>query len=193
MEEYIKAKCPYDGTRLRIPNKPDKTFKCPVCKRDIPFSQFNLVTATPKSDSEPTAECTEVSTHILLGTNQRSSNVNATDTNSTIGVLFLVGSDTQYQLKLGRNIIGRKAKLSSADIQIDTANKRSLSREHIIIEVKKVKGKGIVHFVSLYKQVVNKTFIDNVPLLYGNCIVLAHGDTIKLPDVALRFEIPTTK
>ncbi len=65
-----------------------------------------------------------------------------------------------------------------------------MSREHIVIEVKKLPVKGFVHYVSLYKEKVNKTSIGNEPLLYGDCVVLNHGDIIKLPDATLRFEIP---
>ena len=65
-----------------------------------------------------------------------------------------------------------------------------MSREHIVIEIKKVPAKGFVHYLSLYKEKVNKTFVGNEPLVYGDCIILNHGDIIKLPDADLRFEIP---
>lgn len=102
----------------------------------------------------------------------------------------MIGNGVSFQLKPGRNIIGRKGQNSDANFQIDTADKRSMSREHIVIEVKKLPVKGFVHYVSLYKEKVNKTSIGNEPLLYGDCVVLNHGDIIKLPDATLRFEIP---
>ena len=48
----------------------------------------------------------------------------------------------------------------------------------------------VAHYLSLYKEKVNKTFVGNEPLVYGDCIILNHGDIIKLPDADLRFEIP---
>ena len=47
-----------------------------------------------------------------------------------------------------------------------------------------------MHYVSLSKERVNKTFINNTQLLYGDTLILQHGDIIKLPDINVRFEIP---
>ena len=79
---------------------------------------------------------------------------------------------------------------SEAGIQIYTADSRAMSREHIVIDVKNVPGKGFVHTLSLYKEKVNPTFIGSEPLVYGDRIVLTHGDVIRLPDTTLKFELP---
>jgi hypothetical protein len=59
-----------------------------------------------------------------------------------------------------------------------------------VIEVKRVPAKGYVHYVSLYKEKVNPTYVEDELLQYGDCLVLSHGDVIKLPDVTFKFEIP---
>ena len=64
-----------------------------------------------------------------------------------------------------------KAAKSEAGIQIYTADSRAMSREHIVIDVKNVPGKGFVHTLSLYKEKVNPTFIGSEPLVYGDRIV----------------------
>ncbi|MBD5355436.1 MAG: FHA domain-containing protein [Bacteroides sp.] len=110
--------------------------------------------------------------------------------NFTIGKISFLDNGISYQLHPGRNVIGRKSLRSEADIQIDTAGKRSMSREHIVIEVKKVPIKGFVHYLTLYKEKVNPTYIREEQVLYGDCIILSHGDIIKLPDAILKFEIP---
>ena len=65
-----------------------------------------------------------------------------------------------------------------------------MSREHLVIEIKKIPGKGFVHCASLYKEKVNPTFIGQNKLEYGDCVILHHRDLIRLPDVEARFEIP---
>ena len=65
-----------------------------------------------------------------------------------------------------------------------------MSREHLVLEVKKVIGKGFVHYASLYKEKVNETMINNELLEYGDSIVLKSGDKLRLPDATIVFEIP---
>ncbi len=113
-----------------------------------------------------------------------------TDIFDSLGVITVVGTGHSYRLKTGRNIIGRMAQKSEADFQIDTAGKLMMSREHIVIDVKQNPGNRFVHIISLYKEKVNPTFINNKQLLYGDCMTLNHGDVIGLPDATLRFEIP---
>ena len=65
-----------------------------------------------------------------------------------------------------------------------------MSRNHLVVEVKKVPGKGFVHCVSLYKDKVNETKVNDTQLEYGDCVVLKNGDLLRLPDATLVFEIP---
>lgn len=177
MDDLIYIKCPFDGAVLSIKNQPgveSKNVTCPVCNHKFPFSQFKRVY---KKEGIETGGSGDGETQYDTG-------------KCLLGKLTVVGTGTSYQLMPGRNVIGRKGTKSNADFQIDLAEKRSMSREHLVIEVKKVPSKGYVHYVSLFKEKVNKTFIGEEPLLYGDCVVLNHGDIIKLPDATLKFMIP---
>lgn len=191
MEDIIKIKCPYCGAVLSVKNQAgieSKSVTCPICKQKSPFNDFKKV--VDKANDESTQ---------YPGDDEKTSYKNSSDPgtdigtglNFTLGKLKVMPSGPSFQLKPGKNVIGRRASQSSADFQIPTEpdNKR-LSREHLVVEVKKVSGKGFVHYASLYKQKVNKTYIGNELLEYGDCIVLNHGDKIKLPDIVVKFEIP---
>ncbi len=197
MDEIIQIKCPFDGAILSVKNQPGietKNVTCPICKNKYPFTKFKRVTSATNQDDPDTEypdkeERTRYDDEDTTTVEEEKTSLGK-HANYTLGKVTIVGSRVSYQLKPGRNIIGRKGQKSAADFQIDTADKRSMSREHIVIEVKKVPVKGFVHYVSLYKEKVNATSIDKNPLLFGDCIVLNHGDLIKLPDATLRFEIP---
>ena len=193
MDEIIQIKCPFDGAVLSVKNQPGietKNVTCPICKHKYPFTQFKkVIPANSNDDPDTEYPNGDESTSYAYG-GDSDEKTDFGEMNFTLGKVKLIGTGISYQLKVGRNIIGRKGTKSNANFQIDTAEKRSMSREHIVIEVKKVPGKGFVHYVSLFKEKVNKTYIGNEPLLYGDCIVLNHGDIIKLPDASLKFEIP---
>lgn len=197
MDGIIQIKCPFDGALLSVKNQlgiETKNVTCPICKHKYPFTQFKRVTPTSNNDDPDTEypsgdECTNYDGEYTRYGGEEKTEIGK-HPNYTLGKVTVLGKGVSYQLRPGRNIIGRKGQKSEAGFQIDTADKRSMSREHIVIDVKKLPLKGFVHYVSLYKEKVNKTFIGNEPLLYGDCIVLNHGDIIKLPDATLRFEIP---
>ena len=195
MDEIIKIKCPFDGTILSVKNQPGiehKQVTCPVCKNKYPFTEFKKVGPIPSNDEEGDT--------IYPGMKQQAkpsyyqeeepTTTELPQMNFTLGRVKVVGTAVSFQLHSGKNVIGRKGVKSVADFQIDTAENRAMSREHIQIEVKKVPGKGFVHYVSLYKEKVNKTFVGDTQLVYGDVLILNHGDILKLPDATLKFEIP---
>lgn len=172
----IKIKCPKCGAVLRVKEQQGiekMRVTCPVCKEGAPFSQFNSASSPEKYVNA------DDRTSITIGAN------------FTLGQLKLETLDlSPYRLKMGKNIVGRKAKASSADFQIPTGDKKRMSREHLVIEVVKVPDKGLVHYASLYKASVNVTSINHERIQYGDRIILNHGDVLMLPDVNLVFEIP---
>ncbi len=197
MDEIIQIKCPFDGAVLSVKNQPGietKNVTCPICKHKYPFTQFRRVPSNQSNDDPETEYPGGDEQTNYDGEHTSYESVGETEIgkqpNYTLGKVTVIGSGISYQLRSGRNVIGRKGQKSEANFQIDTAEKRSMSREHIVIEVKIIPIRGFVHTVFLYKEKVNKTYIGNEPLLYGDCIVLNHGDLIKLPDATLRFEIP---
>ena len=195
MDEIIRIKCPFDGAVLSVKNQPgieNKLVTCPVCKNKYPFAEFKRVGPLPLNDEEGDTIYPGMKRQAKQTYHQEEEHttVEMPQMNFTLGRLKVVGTAVSFQLRSGRNVIGRKGVKSLADFQIDTAENRGMSREHILIEVKKVPGKGFVHYVSLYKEKVNKTFVGNTPLVYGDVLILNHGDILKLPDATLKFEIP---
>lgn len=185
----MKIKCPNCGAVLAVKivaGIEGKQLTCPVCKEKAPFTAFRPLDNIESEETQYPGE------KKAKGRNEEETQVRLNNScNYTLGQLNVIGSKgLAYRLKTGKNIIGRQASASTADIQIPTGGSRRLSREHLIIEIKKIPGKGFVHYVSLYKLQCNATFINDSKLEYGDCIILRHGDIIKLPDISIKFEIP---
>lgn len=183
----IKIKCPCCGAILAVKRQPgieNKNITCPVCKESSAFAAYRQVVDvahehTQYPDKEKTRHHSDEETD--LGDRP----------NLVAGVLRVTSASVpEFRLKTGRNVIGRASSASSADFRIPTPESNRMSREHLVIEVKKVPGKGMVHYASLYKPRVNDTRINGERMEYGDCVVLHDGDTLRLPDAVLRFEIP---
>ena len=178
--ETLDVKCPWCSAVLRIKSSSGmegKNITCPNCKHISPFTQFKAV--IPREEESVTCFPGGL---VNLPT--------PTKENFIIGRLVIPLSGISYQLLSGKNIIGRKSSASTANFQIETGDNKRMSREHLIIEVKRVPTIGFSHLVSLYKERVNKTFINSTELLWGDTLILQHGDIIKLPDIELKFELP---
>lgn len=191
MDELIQIKCPFDGAILSVKNTPGiekKNVTCPICKHRYPFTEFRRVSDT----QEPVKANDSVNSNWnnVKDSGQDSDVTELPDMNFTLGKIRLRGYNTVYNLHLGANVIGRKGAKSQADFQIDTPDNRAMSREHIVIDVKNVPAKGFVHYLSLYKEKVNNSYIGDDLLMYGDSIILSHGDKIRLPGAELIFELP---
>ncbi len=187
MEDILKIGCPVCGAVLSVRNQAgleSKSVTCPICKNKSPFTSFKRI--ADKVEEECTQYPDEDRHEKSVENEMTDLNVGL---NFTLGQLHVVGQHVSFQLKPGRNVIGRRTSGSSSTVQIPCESKR-MSREHLIIEVKKNPAKGFMHYVSLYKEQVNPTFIGNVKLEYGDSVVLKDGDIIKLPEVDLRFMVP---
>ena len=184
----VKIKCPYCGAVLAVKKTAGiegKSLTCPVCKESARYNAFKLIVDNKQEEHTeyPSGHGGSDEATIPIKTNE--------SLNYTLGQLRVVNSDiSAFRLKVGKNVVGRKATASMADFQIPTGESKRLSREHLIIEIKKIPEKGFVHFASLCKIKSNATFINNERLEYGDCIILQHGDEIKLPDISVKFELP---
>lgn len=175
--DIIQIKCPWCSAVLAVRNQAGmetKNVTCPVCKRVSPFANFKRYTAPQEENT-----CYPTSSSNGIGA-----------TNNNIGVLVNKSTGIRYDLKLGENVIGRRAAVSNATIGIDVESGKKISREHLIISVSNVAGRGLVYKASLYKERVNTTSINDVPLKYGDCVLLKHGDVINFPELDIVFEIP---
>ena len=193
--KQIKVKCPCCGAILAVrlqQNIESKNLRCPVCRESSPFRLFRTLEDRDRSSDDSTIYPTEKSNN-----NSVEKAVPNENENYILGELQVeidegaTGREKmRLRLKPGKNIIGRKANESSADIMIPLPPEcRKMSREHLLIEARKVSGKGFIHCVSLYKKQVNDTFINNEKLEYGDCIVLKNGDILRLPDAHIYFLI----
>lgn len=177
MEETIKIGCPCCGSVLTVRNMPgieNKFVTCPTCKTKAYVSKFRRIVQSDECTKVPGQDNTET--------------VNKNE-NMVIGQLVNLDLGIRARLNVGRNIVGRKTSSSTATIPLPCPTNR-MSRSHINIDVQRVNGKGFVHYISLCKEKVNKTYIGDELLEYGDKIVLRHGDIIRLPDLNLRFELP---
>ena len=208
MNEIIKIKCPECGAVLSVKEQPgmvSKSLTCPVCGTRNKFIDFRNITPKQEVNQDPDTEYENGNKYHKGQENtqyqqtgeltqyqqqDRDTGIGDSRNQKNIGLIQIVGSNLTFQLKLGCNVIGRKSANSGANFQINTGEKRSMSREHILIDVKKHPSKGLIHCVSLYKEKVNKTFVGSEQLLFGDCIILKPGDIIKLPDAELKFDIP---
>lgn len=196
----VTIKCPYCAALLSVANSANldnKIMKCPVCTKTSPFKSYirmgNRNSAHMQYKSDET-QYEDKNTRYEYADNALNDPLTSFGKNNAfiLGELQIVNSNmSYYRLKMGQNIIGRKADSSKADFQIPVNGSTSrISREHLIIDVNRVEGKGFVHNISLYKQQVNDTFVNDEKVYFGESLVLHHGDIIKLPDeISIEFII----
>lgn len=108
---------------------------------------------------------------------------------NSIGQLFVfANADTPEQifpLYDGVAIVGRKSNVSGSTIGIITGDK-SMSREHIRIEVKKESKGGYKHYLSDNNS-KNRTLYNSNYLEDGETVVLNNNDEIIIGHTVLRF------
>ena len=169
----IAVKCPHCEIGLKV----DETkipqdivsFKCPKCKREIPVSLVNLMLS---QDGEG-------DTVLVRKTNLQSL--------GKLTVLPTPGTPAQeFPLSEGTMLIGRKAKVSTANICIVTDDK-TMSRNHLKIEIKKnLKGNGYFYYLSDNNS-KNHTLYNGKCIESGEVVVLKDNDVIVLGRTIVRF------
>lgn len=168
----IAVKCPHCHVGLKVDERKIPlgitSFKCPKCKEPIPLSLLS-----EKSNHQ------EVDSDTIL----------VTPVKTGIGRLtVLPDGDTPEQafpLHEGKVVIGRKSNASQATMPIITAD-RTMSREHICIEVKKDSKGGYKHFLTDNNS-KNHTLYNNSYLENGEVVVLNDNDEIIIGRTVLRF------
>ena len=194
-QNIIKIKCPRCGAILRVPNADGidaKTATCPVCKQKLLIGNCERVVHKLEQTAYPTVGQQQFS----QGGSDKTSIDDEHIANYTLGRLTVLSTGESFLLRPGRNTVGRKTdSFPHADFEIVTNGNR-MSRQHLVIEVKKVPGQGYVHYVSLCGQKANATFVGNNRLEVGDCLVLNDGDVLKLPDrpdISVSFDIPNSE
>lgn len=168
----ISIRCPHCRVGLKVDEtripKDIVSFKCPKCKREIPISYLDQ-----KLGQDSDAETLVISKSKENG----------------IGRLTVIsGIDTpqqEFQLNEGIIIVGRRAKVSSANICIQTGDK-TMSRSHIRIEVKKNPKGGYFHSLSDNNS-KNNTLYNGKRIENGDVVVLKDNDEIVMGRTTVRF------
>lgn len=167
----ISIKCPHCQVGLKVDEGKlplgITSFKCPNCKKAIPVS---LVT----SGQSNTDDAETILVHPVI---------------QHVGRLTVLSDantpEQHFPLVEGEYIIGRKSSASGANIKIETAD-RSMSREHIRIEVKKDEHGGYKHYLSDNNS-KNHTLYNSNYLETGEKVVLNDDDEIIIGHTILRF------
>jgi len=167
----ISVKCPHCHIGLKVDERklpPGITsFKCPKCREGIPISILSLGI---QKNIEPDT--------VLI----QSVKVNT----GKITVLSDIDTPEQvFPLHEGITIIGRRSNESKATIGIQT-NDKSMSREHVRIEVKKDSKGSYKHYLSDNNS-KNHTLYNSSYLDDGEVVVLNNNDEIIIGHTVLRF------
>lgn len=160
MENILVVGCPVCGAVHRVvaaAGMEGKSLTCRRCGTRQPFVKYRPIS---QGESETSVGTSEV---------------------CSPGVLECPSLGLSFQLKAGRNVIGRKAESSKADVQLPCRG-RLASREHIVIDVVGSPSAGYVHQVSLYKERVNKVLVGSGVLEWGDVLVIGNGDSLTIPD-----------
>jgi pSer/pThr/pTyr-binding forkhead associated (FHA) protein len=169
----ISVKCPHCKVGLKVDEtripKGIESFKCPKCKREIPLSYLD----------HKLGQDSDVDTLVISPKSK----------DKEIGRLIVFpGSDTprqEFQLNEGIMIVGRKAKVSTANVCIQTEDK-TMSRSHIRIEVKKNPKGGYFHYLSDNNS-KNNTLYNGKCIENGDVVVLKDDDEIVMGHTIIRF------
>lgn len=168
----ISIRCPHCHVGLKVDEgklPPGiQSFKCPKCKQSIPIS----ILKEKNQQDYPNSDTTLVQ-----------------PVKTGIGRLtVLADSNTREQifpLYEGISIVGRKSNAANTTIGI-TTNDRSMSREHIRIEVKKDAKGGYKHYLSDNNS-RNHTLYNSSFLEKGEVVVLNDNDEIVIGRTVIRF------
>lgn len=103
---------------------------------------------------------------------------------------YLIWGGQSFELKEGRNSVGRGSSKHEADIELPTDD-RSVSRVHCLLEVIKLKSgrvKVVVSDLRSADKIAQKpTLVYDDLLASEDRLVLEDGDTIEIGDQTLRF------
>ncbi|GBU07013.1 hypothetical protein AwDysgo_03440 [Bacteroidales bacterium] len=172
----ISIRCPNCAIGLKVDESklPShlESFNCPKCKKPIPVSLLSSSDSSVQNDPDT----------VLLSA--------ASMPQKTGRLLVLDGATSQAQtinLREGINIIGRQTATSDNPTAINTSDKL-MSREHLLIEIKKDGKDNFIHQLSDNKS-KNKTLYKGTYLDSEEVVVLQDGDQIQIGQTALRFNI----
>ena len=186
--EKKNVKCPSCGVVLEVKNsmnEPVKIITCPQCGTSL------RVKFQQQTENEPLDARTYLAngggneTQIAMG-------------NYVGGKVFVVCEGNSYELHEGRNVIGRKAKSSVADTQLDV-NDRYMSRENALVKVYKTPTPpfsaraiaiscSVTVSIACYKN-LNPIFLGKKELKKEDELILSDGDEFTMGTTKMTIKI----
>lgn len=190
MDDKIRIKCPHCKSVLKINkqfNLENKSITCPLCGTQKLFSEYELLDSAKPAGKNTNDTDYKKENNDTVGSWEHE---NDTTIETKTGIGKLICNGKAIELMEGKNIVGRKSDTSQSTIQIDDPTNK-MSREHLVINVCRLKNGTYIYQAELYKIKVNTTLINGEKLNYGDIMKLTEGDTITLPNnIKLKF---TTK
>ena len=170
------VKCPSCGVVLEVRNSKNEEVKiinCPQCGMALRV-RFHL----------HTDEVMDAETQIA-GRSEDNETVIA-EMGCSAEKAFIVCEGIKYELQEGHNIVGRKARTSTADIQLAVSD-RYMSRHNAIVSVGKTGDKLLVT-IKKHKN-LNPIKVGDVVLLDGDELVLDDGDELTMGETKMTLKI----
>ena len=170
------VKCPSCGVVLEVKNSKNEEVKiinCPQCGTA-------LRVRFPQHANEPL----DAETHIAgkgWGGETMIANVK-----NTSGKAFIICENQRYELSEGSQIVGRKASTSTADVQLDVAD-RYMSRLNAVVAVRNTNGQLLVSIANYKNQ--NPIKVGAVQLLPDDELVLNDGDVFTMGKTTMTLKI----
>lgn len=190
-----RIKCPNCNAVLDVKNSKDERQKhilCPGCKAEllVKFPQ-PLVAETVIANGKLNYGATQISggngtTQLIGGSGAASTQLMPQSTvhNETAQLEY---NGHIYRLSEGKNIVGRKAITSTANIQVETLD-RYMSRQHISITVTTLPDQTVKALLSNYQN-KNQTLVNDQPIVAGDTIRLIDGNRIKMGRTTVTFKL----
>ena len=186
-----RIKCPKCGVVLDVKNSKNEEVKqitCPSCKTllQVKFQpqqepmEAKTFYAPPK---QPVAD--NGATQLVGSSFGATQLVMAPKKEASKAILQFGG--VSYPLEEGQNIVGRKATTSTANVQIETAD-RYMSRQHCRITVTTLPDGTKKAVLSNYQN-KNQTTIDGQSIETGDAIRLTDGNSITMGHTTVYFKL----
>lgn len=155
-------------------------FKCPHCHQPLAFKR-------PEKGDSVGITCPQCKNHINIKIREKAIHLPGQEppTHEARPRLMLTdGSQRDFVLRHGSNIIGRKDTDVEQDIAID--GDPTISRRSLEIQVSLATGGGCAFRLKVLNA-KNPVYVNNSPLHVGNSITLRPGDTLMLGGTKMKL------
>lgn len=186
-----RIKCPKCGVVLDVKNSKNEEVKqiiCPSCKTILQV-KFQLQQEPMEAKTfyaPPKRPMADNGVTQLVGGSFGATQLVMSPKKEVSKAILQFGG-VSYPLEEGRNIIGRKASTSKANVQIETAD-RYMSRQHCSITVTTLSDGTKKAVLSNYQN-KNQTTIDGQPIETGDTIRLTDGNSITMGHTTITFKL----